>query len=680
MNERKLQLFASVILILTIITSISITIMLYLQKTNTIMIVLSCILSATLITLLIFFRFIYKVFFTNNIRKILSVVDNFKKGIFVQPSNEVKGNDLLSKMYGELLIASRHLDNIIKSQKNEIDKFRELYTNMMFSMNAYIVALDFNNKIIFTNELFLNKFQLSPSEVNGKNLSDIFYFLTGTVLQAIEEIKSSHESIILEKTHLISHNRISIIADIKLSFMLSNNEPQIIMVMDDVTNKTKRDYQISLITQLSGTIQKDDALDHILRTILTAVTSGTGLGFNRAMLFLRDDKNNILYGRMSVGPDTLDEAFSIWSSLNPLKGKEILSRGINGDDAHGRLLKEKVESTSFDLNEDTIFTQILQSGETIHITDALHDQRVNDEIKKFIDVNEFVIVPLIALNKIIGILIADNKFNQMPITQDSVDLLTVFAYQAALSIETYNNLELLKQEMEKIRHRQEAIVESEKLAAIGRIASHIAHEIRNPLVTVGGYSRRILQTANAQQVDIQKIKKAAQIIMTETERLEKILANVMDFTRPSPFLLRFNNINEIIDDTASLLSNLFQERRVELSLQLQEVPLIKSDFNQMKQVMLNLLQNALDATQPYGIVEVKTYSDDKKVYIEVSDTGSGIVEEDIYRIFEPFYTTKTTGVGLGLAIVKKIISDHNGDIKVINKERGAVFTISIPLP
>ncbi|HPD04922.1 MAG TPA: ATP-binding protein [Spirochaetota bacterium] len=680
MDERKLQLFAPVILILTIITSISITIMLYLQKTNIIMIVLSCILSATLITLLIIFRLIHKVFFTNNIRKILSVVDNFKKGIFVQPSNEIKGNDLLSKMYGELLIASRHLDNIIKSQKNEIDKFRELYNNMMFSMNAYIMALDFNNKIIFTNELFLNKFQLSPSEVNGKNLSDIFYFLTGTVLQAIEEIKSTHESIILEKAHLISHNRISIIADIKLSFMISNNEPQIIMVMDDVTSKTKRDYQISLITRLSETIQKDDALDHILRTILTAVTSGTGLGFNRAMLFLRDDKNNILYGRMSVGPDTLDEAFSIWSSLNPLKGKEILSRGINGDDVHGRLLKEKVESTSFDLNEDTIFTQTLQSGETIHITDALHDQRVNDEIKNFIDVNEFVIVPLIALNKIIGILIADNKFNQMPITQDSVDLLTVFAYQAALSIETYNNLELLKKEMEKIRHRQEAIVESEKLAAIGRIASHIAHEIRNPLVTVGGYSRRILQTANAQQIDIQKIKKAAQIIMTETERLEKILANVMDFTRPSPFLLRFNNINEIIDDTASLLSNLFQERRVELSLQLQEVPLIKSDFNQMKQVMLNLLQNALDATPPYGIVEVKTYSDDKKVYIEVSDTGSGIVEEDIYRIFEPFYTTKTTGVGLGLAIVKKIISDHNGDIKVINKERGAVFTISIPLP
>jgi len=119
---------------------------------------------------------------------------------------------------------------------------------------------------------------------------------------------------------------------------------------------------------------------------------------------------------------------------------------------------------------------------------------------------------------------------------------------------------------------------------------------------------------------------------------------------------------------------------VELSLQLQEVPLIKSDFNQMKQVMLNLLQNALDATPPYGVVEVKTYADDRYVYIDVSDTGTGIDEENINIIFEPFYTTKTTGVGLGLAIVKKIVSDHNGEIKVTNKERGAVFTISIPLP
>ncbi|MCX8123429.1 MAG: ATP-binding protein [Spirochaetes bacterium] len=680
MKQKVLQYFAITLFITVICCSILISILLNFIAPYSFIFYLTILCTILLIFLFVFTIKIHKNLFEDQIKTLYSIIENFKKGIFQHSDEKIIKDGPFGGLYTQLLTASRNIENIIKSQKSEIEKLRELYTNMMFSMNAYIVVIDLNNTIIFTNDSFLNKFQYTPLEVTGKNISEIFYFLTGTVLQAIDEIKKSHESIVLEKAHLISNNRISVIVNIKLSYMISNNEPQIIMVMDDVTSKTKRDYQISLITRLSEQIQKDDVLDHVLRTILTAVTSGTGLGFNRAMLFLKDEKNNVLYGRMAVGPDTLEEAFSIWSSLSPQKDKEILSRGLNGDDIHGKKLKEKVEHASFDLNEHTIFTEAFTSGEPIHVQDAYRDHRLNDEIRSFMDVNEFVVVPLIALNKTIGIIIADNKFNQMPITQDNVDLLTVFAYQAALSIESYNNLELLKKEMEKIKQRQEAIVESEKLAAIGRIASHIAHEIRNPLVTVGGYSRRIFQDASENPPNVQKIKKAAQIIMTETERLEKILANVMDFTRPSPFLLRFNNINEIIKDTASLLSNLFQERRVELSLQLQEVPLIKSDFNQMKQVMLNLLQNALDATPPYGVVEVKTYADDKYVYIEVSDTGTGINEENINIIFEPFYTTKTTGVGLGLAIVKKIVVDHNGEIKVANKERGAVFTISIPLP
>lgn len=680
MKDKLLQFFAITLFIIVIAVTTSITISMYFINARSWVFYLSIVCTMLLIVLFVYIRIIHKILFIDKIEKLHAIAENFKKGEFHLKVGQIPGDDPFAKIYTELLSASRNLENIIKSQKIEIEKLRELYTNMMFSMNAYIVVLDIHNTILFTNDLFLKKFQYTPQEVSGKNITELFYFLTGTVLQAIEEIKKTHESIVLEKAHLISNNRITVIADIKLSYMISNNEPQIIMVMDDVTSKTKRDYQISLITRLSEKIQKDDVLDHVLRTILTAVTSGTGLGFNRAMLFLKDEKNNVLYGRMAVGPDTLEEAFAIWSSLSPQKDKEILSRGVNGDDVHGQLLKEKVTSTSFDLSEETIFTEAFKTGETIHVYDAYHDPRVNDEIRSFIDVNELVIVPLIALNKTIGIVIADNKFNQMPITQDSVDLLTVFAYQAALSIESYNSLDLLKKEMEKIKQRQEAIVESEKLAAIGRIASHIAHEIRNPLVTVGGYSRRILQNITQNPPDVQKIKKAAQIIMTETERLEKILANVMDFTRPSPFLLKFNNINDIIRDTASLLSNLFQERRVELSLQLYEVPLIKSDFNQMKQVMLNLLQNALDATPPYGVVEVKTYADDRYVYIDVSDTGTGIDEENINIIFEPFYTTKTTGVGLGLAIVKKIVADHNGEIKVTNRERGAVFTISIPLP
>lgn len=112
-----------------------------------------------------------------------------------------------------------------------------------------------------------------------------------------------------------------------------------------------------------------------------------------------------------------------------------------------------------------------------------------------------------------------------------------------------------------------------------------------------------------------------------------------------------------------------------------EIPLIKSDSNQLKQMMLNLFQNAIDVTPPDGKVDLIVNSDDSHVVIIIRDNGPGIKEEDINRIFEPFYSSKVTGVGLGLSIVKKIINDHNGEIEVKNREEGgAEFKITLSLP
>jgi signal transduction histidine kinase len=156
----------------------------------------------------------------------------------------------------------------------------------------------------------------------------------------------------------------------------------------------------------------------------------------------------------------------------------------------------------------------------------------------------------------------------------------------------------------------------------------------------------------------------------------------MDFSRTTTFIMDFNNINDVIIDTCDLLKNLFQERRIQLNLELnEELPLIKSDFNQMKQVMLNLLQNAIDATPPEGQVTIITRVSDGEVEILVRDTGSGIPEEDLGKIFEPFYSTKVTGVGLGLSIIKKIVTDHNGDLSVNSKKgEGSEFIIRLPIP
>jgi len=243
---------------------------------------------------------------------------------------------------------------------------------------------------------------------------------------------------------------------------------------------------------------------------------------------------------------------------------------------------------------------------------------------------------------------------------------------------------MVRDQMGKIRSRQEAIVESEKLAAVGRIAAHIAHEIRNPLVTVGGYARRILQQGKQLPKGGEQIVKASQVILQETERLEKTLSNVMDFTRPSTYIQEYNNLNDIINDTVDLLKNVFQERKIECTLDLSDnLPLVKSDYNQLKQVILNLFQNAMDAMDVGGELKTSTFitDDASRVVILISDTGSGFSDEAIDRLFDPFFTTKVTGVGLGLAVVKKIITDHDGDISARNSPHGgAEFRIELNVP
>jgi len=341
-----------------------------------------------------------------------------------------------------------------------------------------------------------------------------------------------------------------------------------------------------------------------------------------------------------------------------------------------------VVSSRFPLDPGSVLTTAIENVESIHVKDADIDERIDGELRELMDVREFVVVPLVAVNRAIGVIMADNKFNQVPIIGDSIELLSIFGFQAALSIESYNNLSALKKEMQKITDRQEAIVETEKLAAVGRIAAHIAHEIRNPLVTMGGYARRILQLGREAARHEQPIRSAASVILKESERLEKVLSNVMDFTRPSPYIQEFNSVNDVIHDTVDLLRNLFQERRIDVRLQLSpDTPLVKSDFNQMKQLMLNLVQNAIDATPPEGVVEIATGADARSVSISVRDSGTGIREDDLGRVFEPFYTTKVTGVGLGLAIVKRIVNDHNGEISVRNLPHGGTeFRVVLNIP
>jgi len=613
------------------------------------------------------------------IRVIKNVLAEFKKGRFVVTNSGLNVKSELACLLDELLTIGRHFESIYSIQKNELDKLQEIYNNIIYSINSYVIIIDEDEKIVFANESFFNKFRIEMDEVSGKKIEDIFYFVNARIKGAISQVMKSDVSLVLENIHLITLKKISLISNIKMSYNYTDGRKQVIILIDDITSQLQKDYKLNLMSQISESIQSNVGIERVLHSILTGVTAGSGLGFNRAMLLLRDAKGENLCGKMAVGPDSFEEAIDIWSSMTI--SDNILQDIERLENRCGRDYLDRVISASFRMDDGNIFSRALAENRSIHVKDTWSDETLDNSIREFLDVSEFVIVPLVAVNKPLGVIVADNKFNQTPIEKDSIEMLNIFASQAALTIEGYSSLSEVREEMDKISKRQDAIIESEKLAAVGRIASHIAHEIRNPLVTMGGYARRIVQLSGEYSRKNEKIISAAEIILKESERLEKTLSNVMDFTRPSKFIREFNSINEVIEDTINLLRNLFNEKKIDVQLDLGDIPLVKLDFNQMKQVMLNLVQNSIDAMKSGGSIQISSISNGTRIMVRISDTGSGIGEIETEKVFEPFYSTKVTGVGLGLAIVKRIINDHNGEIRVSNREYGGVeFEIELPVP
>ena len=221
---------------------------------------------------------------------------------------------------------------------------------------------------------------------------------------------------------------------------------------------------------------------------------------------------------------------------------------------------------------------------------------------------------------------------------------------------------------------------AQRHADVGKAISHVVHEIRNPLMLIGGFARQ-LERCQGIQGDTKNLNKL-HIIIEEIQRLEELLEGVLVLRRPASAAKKQRlDINELIREVRRLLEPRLANRSVRLLVEPYAQPLeTHADPDQIKQVLLNLLYNALDATGGSGTIRVKSSIADDKIRIEIQDTGPGIPEELRSRIFDPFFTTKTHGTGLGLAISRNIVGDHNGSITVECPDSGGTtFVIELPL-
>ena len=287
-----------------------------------------------------------------------------------------------------------------------------------------------------------------------------------------------------------------------------------------------------------------------------------------------------------------------------------------------------------------------------------------------------ICIPLIAKSKLIGIINLGMKGNKRMYSHEDLEMLTTLANSATIAIE---NAQLI----ENLKKTRKVMVRADRLAGIGTLAAGIAHEIRNPLVAIKTSAQLL-----PERYDDEEFRTYfSTVVSSEIDRVSKKINDLLEYAKPSGPFFQQENLNDVINGMVAFVKT--EAYKKELTIETtfsQNLPTITVDKEQMKQVFLNLLLNAIQSTPEKGKISIttrnrpKTNGQAESVQVEISDTGAGIPEEDLEKIFTPFFTTKASGSGLGLAMTHQIVEEHEGTIDVQSKiNQGTTFTITLPV-
>ncbi len=284
-------------------------------------------------------------------------------------------------------------------------------------------------------------------------------------------------------------------------------------------------------------------------------------------------------------------------------------------------------------------------------------------------------VPLRTQDRLTGFLFLGKKRNRDIFSAQDLHLLSTLGTQVAVALE---NARLY----EELRASHVMLARNDRLAAVGTLAAGIAHEIRNPLVAVHTFVQLL-----PEQIDDPEFRTTfMELATSELERISTLINDLLTFSRPSPSLLNKVQLNDLAGQAARLLTGQAKKKSIILTTHLaSDLPPLMANQGQIQQVLMNLMMNALQATDEGGSVRVATallqpeYGP-AQCQITIQDTGAGIPADQLEQIFDPFFTTKEAGTGLGLAITHQIVQEHNGSIDVESTiGQGTRFTICLPV-
>ena len=442
---------------------------------------------------------------------------------------------------------------------------------------------------------------------------------------------------------------------------------------------TKQITELTLLYQFSNTMLSTIRLNKLTHLILTALTSGNAMLFDRAILFLRNEKTGVLQGMLGVTRED-SEGLQIIGEEDALSsrwdiGEEVIARQL----ASG--FCSLVRATRIDMDNDCpVVKRVIFDQKLCHIDEAGCHQCATCSFIKHLGATSFAAAPLVAGGKSLGIIVVDNPQSGKMVNLDDLHLLQLFANQAGMAIENSMLYNRIEEAHSSLREARERLIHGERLAAIGEMATNLVHELKNPLITIGGFAGRLLKGLPGESRE----HHYADTIVKEVCRLEKMLADILAFSRKPTICYSACELGEILRDCFSSCATTLEDHGIRLSatnIEQGNWPLL-GDAHQLKQVFLNLILNACEVMPDGGQISVQAESLRRKkrtVMIRIKDTGGGVPPDMLSQIFNPFFTTKRHGTGLGLAIANRILLNHNGRIEAANEGPGAVFTVTLPL-
>jgi len=588
-------------------------------------------------------------------------------------------------------IITGHLQNTrLERSMSEVGDFNQSLLN---SMLHSLLVVDRGGVIRFVNQRLLDTFSVSKHDVQRQPLERVFgegparhHALRG----ALESVLESGEGREVPEVHVWAPEGTQIF-DVRLFRVFFRGQPEVALLLINLTKRWRQTYQLQMMHEIGRRFQEAVSLDvdKVLSTVLTCITAGSALGFNRAFVFLFDPSTSRLCGRMALGPSSPEEAGHIWNDISqrevsleemlredgsPQRIEKPLQHQTRGlalspDNACLTLLRRALDEKRALLAERDAWFQCPADASPEHLNEA-------NAFAALLCAPEMAIAPLVSKDEIVGVVFADNLYSGSPIEDDDIQMLDTLAQQACLAIDN-------AQTYETLGRAQKELVFSERLVAVGEMAARVSHEIRNPLATIGGFARNILKKPD----DIQGVKRKTGVIVSEVARLEELLTDLLDMARPRPLQLRPESLNEIADHALLLAEADLRAAGATIERDYDpHLPLVPADRSRLLQALLNTIRNGAQAMPDGGPIRVSTRlvpsqgQSPDMAQISVADSGVGISNRALKQVFDPFFSTKVSGSGLGLAVTKRIIADHGGQIDVESQEgRGTTFVFCLPL-